>query len=309
MQRRDGFVEALGHQLAYVAVNEHLDSEEQPCLVFIHGVLASVNFWLDCVPPELQQNRAWYSLSLPAHFPSTAPAGFAPEQVNEQWFFELMNTALQNLLGKRKAIIIGHSTGGFSGLNLAIHHAPSVLGVISIGGFHSGQWGGPEGLLVKLAGLGRWARPLFASNINMAGRSRLVQGLFASMLAHQRRAYIRSPLSRKMIDNLRPHIPHQNAKALFALFNGIGRLEIADQLSRIQVPCHILAGTHDPVVPAEQSLLLASHVPNAKVTLFRNVGHMPFMEDTEAYYAALSQAIADISHTHSTSQPAPGTAA
>jgi pimeloyl-ACP methyl ester carboxylesterase len=56
-------------------------------------------------------------------------------------------------------------------------------------------------------------------------------------------------------------------------------------------------------------LLLASHVPNAKVTLFRNVGHMPFMEDTPAYYAALNQAIADIRHTHSTSQPASGTAA
>lgn len=309
MQRREGFVDAQGHQLAYVAVNEHLDTEEQPCLVFIHGVLASVNFWLDCVPPELQKNRAWYSLSLPAHFPSTVPKDFAPEQVNAEWFFTLMSEALQKLLGNRTAIIIGHSTGGFSGLNLAIHHAPNVLGVISIGGFHSGQWGGPEGLLVKLAGLGRLARPLFASNIALAGRSRLLQGLFASMLAHQRKAYVRSQLSRKMIENLRPHIPHQNTKALFTLFNGIGRLEIADQLSQIQIPCHILAGTHDPVVPAEQSLLLAARVPHAKVTLFRNVGHMPFMEDTQAYYAALNQAIADISQIHAASQHTSGTAA
>jgi pimeloyl-ACP methyl ester carboxylesterase len=300
MQIREGFVESEGHRLAYLAVNEHLASEQQPAIVFIHGVLASVNFWRDCVPPGFKHDRAWYALSLPAHHPSIVPADFAPEQVNAQWFFDVMNGALRALLGDKKAIIVGHSTGGFSALNLAIHQAPNVVGIISIAGFHQGQWGGVEGLLVKLAGLGRWAKGLFVANIALSRRSRFIQRVFASLLAHNPRAYRASPLSQQMLDNIRPNTQQQDAAALFPLFNGISRLEIADQLHRINIPCYIFAGTHDPVVPAEQSLLLAGRIPHAKTIVFRNVGHMPFMEDTAAYVAALEQALTDIETANQT---------
>jgi len=294
MKVNEGFVESEGHRLAYLAVNEHLASEEQPCIVFIHGVLASVNFWLDCVPASVKEGRAWYSLSLPAHHPSTVPLDFAPEQVDEQWFFRLMNGALKKLLGERKAIIIGHSTGGFSALNLAIHQAPNVMAIVSIAGFHSGKWGGVEGMLVKLAGLGKWAKSLFVSNIMLARKNHLIQRVFAGFLAYNRQAYRSSPLSQRMIDNIQPNTRYQDPAALFPLFNGIGSLEIGDQLHRINIPRYIFAGTHDPVVPAEQSLVLASKVPHAKTVVFRNVGHMPFMEDTKACFIALEQALADI---------------
>ena len=304
MKLKEGFVESKGHHLAYLAVNEHLAQEEAPCLVFIHGVLASVNFWLDSVPLEIKENRAWYSLSLPAHHPSTVPADFAPGQVNEQWFFEVMNGALKALLGDRKAIIIGHSTGGFSALNLAINDAPNVVGIVSVAGFHSGHWGGVEGLLVKLAGLGSWAKGLFASNIKLAGKSPLIQWVFASLLAHDRRAYRASPLSERMIENIRPNVQAQDPSALFPLFSGIGSLEIADQLGRISIPTYIFSGTHDPVVPASQSLLLAGEIKHARSVVFSNVGHMPFMEDTETYFVALEQALTDISEQYRQAQAA-----
>lgn len=294
MKIREGFVESAGHRLAYLAVNEHLASEEEPAVVFVHGVLASVNFWRDAVPPAFKEDRAWYSLSLPAHHPSTVPADFAPEQVDAPWFFEVLNGALEELLGDRKAIIVGHSTGGFSALSLAINNAPNVVGIVSVAGFHSGNWGGPEGLLVKLAGLGHWAKGLFASNITLAGKSLFIQRVFASLLAYNRKAYRASPLSERMIENIRPNVSQQDSAALFPLFNGISRLEIADQLHRIEMPCYLFAGTHDPVVPAKQSLLLASEIAHAKTVVFRNVGHMPFMEATDAWFAALEQALVDI---------------
>ncbi|MCG8667798.1 MAG: alpha/beta hydrolase [Pseudomonadales bacterium] len=294
MKVREGFVKSQGHQLAYLAVNEELASDEQPSIVFIHGVLASVNFWLDCVPDSIKDNRAWYSLSLPAHHPSQVPADFAPDQVNEQWFYELMNGALKELLGDKKAIIVGHSTGGFSALNLAIHQAPNVLGIVSVAGFHSGHWTGVEGLLVKLAGLGKWAKSLFASNIKLAQKSDFIQRTFASLLSHNRKAYRLSPVSQRMIENIQPNTRQQDPAALFPLFNGIGPLEIADQLNQINMPCYIFAGSHDPVVPAEQSLVLAGNIRNAKTVVFHNVGHMPFMEDTDAYNIALEKALSDI---------------
>lgn len=296
MKVREGFVAIEGHQLAYLAVNEHLARPEQPAVVFIHGVLASVNFWLDSVPPDFREKRAWYALSLPAHHPSTVPADFGLGQVDEQWFYRLMNGALEQLLDGRKAMVVGHSTGGFSALNLAIHRAPSVVGIVSVAGFHRGEWGGVEGLLVKLSGLGKWAKPLFGLNILIARHSGFVRRVFATLLAHDRKAFSKSPLSQRMLENIRPNTRGQDPAALFYLFNGISKLEIGDRLRDIRIPCHVFAGSHDPVVPAAQSLLIAGEVPNAKTVVFRNVGHMPFMESTEQYFEALERALADIAH-------------
>ncbi len=302
MNVREGFVESEGHRLAYLAVNEHLAQDDEPALVFIHGVLASLNFWRNCVPASFQDDRAWYSLSLPAHHPSTVPADFSADQVDEDWFFRVTNGALEGLLGAKKAIVIGHSTGGFSALNLAIHQAPNVAGIVSIAGFHSGHWGGVEGQLVKVAGLGRWAKGLFTSSIVIAQKSELVQRLFATLLAHQRRAYWMNPRSRLMLDDIRGDTRQQDPSVLHPLFSGIGRLEIIDQLHRITVPCHIFAGTHDPVVPAAQSLVLASQIEHARTVVFRQVGHMPFMEAFDDYAGALERAVRDITGQYQLAQ-------
>lgn len=296
MEPREGHVESEGHRLAYLAFNEHLlEQDDQPVVVFIHGVLASINFWSECVPKSFD-DRAWYSLSLPAHHPSTVPLDFEPEQVNEQWFFDLMDGALKALLGDRKAIVVGHSTGGFSALNLAINKSRNVVGIVSVAGFHSGKWGGAEGLLVKLAGLGKWAKGLFVAALASSRKSRLMQRLFAGTLAHDRRAYRANPLSRRMLENIEPDVSRQNFSALFPLFNRIGRLEIADRLGEIDMPCYVFAGTHDPIVPARQSLLLSSRIPGASTVVFQNVGHMPFIEDTDRYFEALDEAVTRISN-------------
>lgn len=195
MKVREGFVEVEGHRLAFLAVNEHLARADEPAVVFIHGVMASVSFWRDCVPPAFRESRAWYALGLPAHHPSTVPADFHASQVDGQWFFRVMSGALQALLADRKAIVVGHSTGGFCALNLAIHHAPNVSGVVSVAGFHVGKWGSVEGQLLWLAGLGRWAKYPFLAIILLGRTSGFVQRMFASLLANDRRAYLANPSS------------------------------------------------------------------------------------------------------------------
>lgn len=294
MKVEEGKVESGGHQLAYLAVNKHLARDEEPVIVFIHGVMVSVNFWFDCVPPEFKESRAWYSLSLPAHHPSTVPKSFKIGDVNQEWFFQIMNGALQKLLGEKKAIIVGHSTGGFCALNLAIHQAPNVVGIVSVAGFHSGKWGGVEGLLLKLAGFGKWAKILFVSNIKIAQSSDFVRHIFASLLAYDHKTYRANPLSQRMFENTEVNILAQDPVALFVLFNGIATVEIADHLHRIVMPCYIFSGSHDPVVPTKQSRILVSKIPKAKSVVFKKVGHMPFIEDPDTYFDALRLALKEI---------------
>ncbi|HCT41019.1 MAG TPA: hypothetical protein DF427_07580 [Moraxellaceae bacterium] len=305
MKVREGFVEVEGHRLAYLAVNEHLARADEPAVVFIHGVLASVNCWRDCVPPSFRDGRAWYALSLPAHHPSTVPPDFHASQVDAPWFFRVMSGALQALVPDRPLIVVGHSTGGFCALNLAIHQAPNLIGIVSVAGFHVGKWGSVEGLLLWLAGLGRWAKYPFVANLLFARNSPFVQRQFASMLAHDRKAYLANPLSQQFLDNIGPNTRAQDPAALFELFNGISRLEIRHELGRISIPCHVLTGSHDPVVPASQSQVIADAVPGAKIVEFPGVGHMPFIEAADAFARSLETAIDDLSRDQGKRAPTP----
>lgn len=304
MQVREGVVESEGHRLGYLAVNEHLARAGEPAVVFIHGVLASLNCWRDWVPPSLREGRAWYALGLPAHHPSTVPADFHASQVDAPWFFRVMNGALQALVGDRPVIVVGHSTGGFCALNLAIHQAPNVVGIVSVAGFHRGKWGSVEGQLLWLASLGRWAKYPFVANLLVARNSPFVQRQFASLLVHDRRAFLANPLGQRFLDNIGPDTRAQDAAALFELFNGISRLEIRHELGRIAIPSHVFIGSHDAVVSASQSRVIADSVPGATVVEFPDTGHLPFIECADACERALESAIDDLSRRHVKSTPA-----
>lgn len=291
---REGLVEVEGHKLGYCIVNEHLiGKSEDPIVVFIHGVLASINFWHDCVP-ESFQDKPWFSLSLPGHSPAQVPSSFAPEEVDEEWFFKLMNGALSKLLGEKKAIIVGHSTGGFCALNLALGKAPNLVGIISVGGFYRGVWGGVEGLLLKIAGLGKWTKPIFVSNLRLSQKSRFIQKTFASLLANDRKSYLSNPRSQQMLENILPDVVQQNYKHLFPVFHGISKINFLNRLKEIDIPCYIFAGSKDPIISTEQPLVLASEIPHAKLVAFEGVGHMPFIEDAENYFTQLEKALYDI---------------
>nr|MBK7069938.1 alpha/beta fold hydrolase [Deltaproteobacteria bacterium] len=164
-----------------------------------------------------------------------------------------------------------------------------------------GQRRGP----VAVAGrAGRWAKSPFVANIVLARNSAFVQRMFASLLAHERKAYRANPLSSRMLENIGPNTRQQDPAALFELFNGISRLDIAPLLGRIAIPCYVFTGSDDPVVTASQSRVIADGVPGAKVVEFPNVGHMPFIECADACARALESAIYDLSRGHVRSMPA-----
>ena len=53
----------------------------------------------------------------------------------------------------------------------------------------------------------------------------------------------------------------------------VAGFETWDRLPQIRVPTLILAGTDDQLIPAENSRILASRMPNAKLVLFEGAGH------------------------------------
>ena len=63
--------------------------------------------------------------------------------------------------------------------------------------------------------------------------------------------------------------------------------DIGDRLPRVTPPTLVITGDRDPIVPPEQSRLIASRVPNAELVLIRGAGHMPFLERADDYQRTL----------------------
>lgn len=83
------------------------------------------------------------------------------------------------------------------------------------------------------------------------------------------------------------------------LQNGLNYLLETDLrflLSSIQVPCHIFHGTEDGICPLEAGNYLASHLPNATLTLISGAGHMPFYTQSNYCKSQLLTIIAPMSY-------------
>jgi len=291
MKTRVQHIPFEGHELAVLCANEEI---KEPAIVFIPGVMAPINFWKVCLPQILLTEKRWYSISLPGHQPSIIPKNYKPSDINEDWFNRLYQSVIKQLVGEEKIIVVGHSTGGFLALNLAINNFNQLLGVISIAGFYQGNWGGIEGQLTKLAHLGLWTKPLFIFNLWIGRLTKFFQRYISGLLAYDRKAYFDSPITNNMLNEIQDNMQDQKLSELFPLFNRIPTLNIHHKLSNINVPIVIMAGSHDPVISAKQSLILAASVKDLKLVVFENVGHMPFMERTEQFNYELLNALSQI---------------
>lgn len=66
-----------------------------------------------------------------------------------------------------------------------------------------------------------------------------------------------------------------------------GGIEVEPRLGEITEPVLVLAGRHDRTCPPEASELMAAAIPTAELVVFESSGHMPFVEEPEAYLEAV----------------------
>ena len=65
-----------------------------------------------------------------------------------------------------------------------------------------------------------------------------------------------------------------------------------DVVQRLEVPVTAMAGRHSPVWPWESSQWIADNAPKGRLVVFEESGHVPMLEEPEAFNAALLEAAA-----------------
>jgi pimeloyl-ACP methyl ester carboxylesterase len=76
-------------------------------------------------------------------------------------------------------------------------------------------------------------------------------------------------------------------RALWELTAASHPLGLEDRLDEIGVPVLVITGDDDRIVPTEQSVRLASELPDAKLVVIPDCGHVPHEECPEAFLKAV----------------------
>ena len=100
-------------------------------------------------------------------------------------------------------------------------------------------------------------------------------------------AFYAHPDLQPLIEGTFAPFRHLDLDATARYFYVMPETDIGDLVPRITAPTLVVAGDCDPIVPPEQSRLIASRVPNAELALIRGAGHIPFMERADEYQRAL----------------------
>ncbi len=287
-----------GHDLASIAFNA--DRPGIP-VILIHGITGSVHFWEPDLIAPFRDYGPCYSLSLPGHYPAVFPPRFTPGDLTAESIAHVLTLAIRELVGERPALLVGHSTGGFSVLTIAATTPEIAHGVISISGFAHGQWTGGLGLCQKWCRSGALGRMGFKLLLNPSKIHYSVFRRFIRMYSpNPQRALAYPNIDATLQASSYPAYRKLDLDAMTLYFRRMPDIDITPLLPRITAPTLVVTGDADPIVPPAQARLIAEHVPGAKLAVLESgVGHFTFYEVPDVY----RQAIAGWLQTSCTRQP------
>jgi pimeloyl-ACP methyl ester carboxylesterase len=269
-----------GHKIVAKVFNE--DKTGIP-VIFIHGITATIDFWEPVQTPIFKKNFRWYSLSLPGHYPALLPSEFHKESLTADMIAQVLTDAIKELVDDQSVILAGHSTGGFAALIIAAKNPEIAAGVISISGFAQGKWTGALGIFQKLARFGPIGRILFKINFNILASNRWIYRTGVGLYAKDRKALFSNPNFKSVVGIAYQGTKELDLNSLLPFFNRLPDIDISEQLPNITSPTLALAGDSDPIVPPEQSRIIAERVPKGEKVLLEGAGHLPMFERQNEY--------------------------
>jgi pimeloyl-ACP methyl ester carboxylesterase len=166
----------------------------------------------------------------------------------------------------KNAVVVGHSMGGFIALELARKKEKLVGGLVLISTSPTG----------KPNALGMSPKVARAFNRKTGPIEEIV------------RQNMEVGLGRRIWERNRQLVEREIGKRLARPPRGAGfmgqteaanRFDVRGCLGEISVPCQIVHGKEDGVVPVQRAMELQREIGNAEITVLENVGHFPQLED------------------------------
>ena len=240
------------------------DMGSGPVVVLLHGLGSRKEDWLPVLEPLAQKNR----LLVPDQI------GFGKSDkplldYSVQTYVDFLNEFLRQMKVE-KASLVGESLGGW------------IAGLYAVE-FSSGAHLIPveKLVLVDAAGLKQDAIPSNLNPSTLAGMRGLMESVFYDT------SWLNEDALRKIFtDKLSVHDGYTVRSLLSNLALGTERLD--DKLGSIKTPTLVTWGKQDKLVPIASGERYAAGIAGAKLVSFDKCGHVPPIEKTEEFVAAVT---------------------
>ena len=197
---------------------------------------------------------------------------------------------VRQALGLGRVHLLGHSWGGWLGIDYALTHASALKSLILadtnadmphlVSELHRLRAAlGPEtvAMMQRHEAEANYEHPEYAAAVTLLNYRHVC-----------RLADWPAPINRSLGDwNMGPYGTMQGPNEFLYTGNLKDWNRVPD-LHRIEVPTLILCGQHDEITPA-CALRMKQHIAHAEIKVFPHSSHMPFYEEPDAYHAVLSE--------------------
>jgi pimeloyl-ACP methyl ester carboxylesterase len=250
--------------------------ENAPVLILIHGFISTTLVWSEVFLPLADAGFRVIAIDLPGYGYSEKPS-HARYTIDEQAHAVV---SVMNQLGINTATIIGASYGGAIAATIALDYPERVDRLVLVGTVSSDE--PKKKLLLRILQIpiiGDITTPLYlGSRWTLRKRMEDMYRRFGKpvderMLAARHHVLATSNMQRAMIRTVRRWKADR----------------IQRQASLIAAPTLLVWGEDDRHIPISGALLLRDAIPDSRLVLFKNCGHLPPTEYPEKFVELVAE--------------------
>ncbi len=250
---------------AYAATGGASFDPSQPGLVFLHGAGMDRTVWALQARYFAHHGHAVLAVDLPGHGRSDGPALTSIEDA-ASWVSGLLDAA-----GLQRAALVGHSMGGLIALEAAAQFGDRIIAIAVLGA--------GDAMPVNEA-------LLTATKDDPAAAIR-----FIVSWAYGQRAHIggmRAP-GLWMLAGGQRLLERDGGATLYADFNACNAYQRGPAAaSAVSCPAIVIGGASDRMVPMRACQQLSESLPNGRLAMIPDSGHMMMIEKPDATLKALA---------------------
>ena len=242
------------------------DRGSQPCLMLLHGYLETMYMFNELVE-ALKSHYRIIVIDMPGHgLTDYAPAGPDGERVNTLSFCASVVVGVLDKCGVEKAVLAGHSMGGYVTLQTLREHPERVDRAILL---HSHPYpDSPQ----KIADRGR------EKEYVAQGKLLTVADLSIPNMYYSENLRACDEKIRETVELCETHDP----EGIIASIEGLRRRDdLSDVMQHPPVPLLLVHGDHDAFLPMERVEEMKKLFPEIRYALIPDAGHNSFIEQPE----------------------------
>lgn len=265
------FIDLDGEELYYLSAGERNAGE---AVLLLHGFGGSSVDWRETLNSLSAAGYQAYAVDL-------LGLGLSEKSLDHDLSHPAQAARLFAFLDAHQitaAHIVGHDMGGNIALHMAQSQPERVQSLVLVA--PALQYSATASLPTKLLELGfiqRWGRVLIrwilpaSSEINLYSAANLDEAITPQLIADYGRAY---------------QTPNWDL-AIMALARDVNHNALPAPLETLSTPVLLIWGAADRWIAPAEGEKLAEQIPNARLILLEEVGHLPMHESPQAFNAAL----------------------